>query len=112
MDYELRVIVEKVSIPSQVVVQRDTIKVHAVQAPASILGLGLRHAEQSKLVETKQLDKADKILNQALQVSQTIPDKESKASTLVNISSGFLKAQQLNKVTGILNQALGIVRSL
>lgn len=42
MDYELRVIVEKVSITTQEVVQRDTLKVYAVKAPASILELGLR----------------------------------------------------------------------
>lgn len=54
MDYELRVIVEKVSIPSQEVVQRDTIKVHPVKAPVSILDLGLRHAEQISLLEKVQ----------------------------------------------------------
>lgn len=54
MDYELRVIVEKVSISSQEVVQRDTIKVYAVKAPGSILDLGLRHAEQISVLEKVQ----------------------------------------------------------
>lgn len=45
MDYELRVIVEKVAVTSQEVVQRDTLKVYDVKAPASILELGLRHSD-------------------------------------------------------------------
>ena len=51
MDYELRVIVEKVAVTSQFVVQRDTLKVYDVKAPASILELGLRHEEQISLLE-------------------------------------------------------------
>jgi hypothetical protein len=43
MDYELRIIVEKVSVSSQEVVKRDTLKVYDVKAPESILELGLRH---------------------------------------------------------------------
>jgi len=54
MDYELRVIVEKVSVSSQEVVQRDTLKVYDVEAPASILELGLRHEEQISLLEKVQ----------------------------------------------------------
>ena len=54
MDYELRVIVEKVSIPTQEVVQRDTLKVYDVKAPDSILALGLRHEEQISLLEKVQ----------------------------------------------------------
>ena len=54
MDYELRVIVEKVSIPTQAVVQRDTLKVYDVKSPASILALGLRHEEQISLLEKVQ----------------------------------------------------------
>lgn len=54
MDYELRVIVEKVSVTSQEVVQRDTLKVYDVKAPASILELGLRHEEQISLLEKVQ----------------------------------------------------------
>lgn len=54
MDYELRIIVEKVSVSSQEVVQRDTLKVYDVKAPASILELGLRHSEQISLLEKVQ----------------------------------------------------------
>ena len=54
MDYELRVIVEKVSVSSQEVVQRDTIKIYDIKAPRSIIGLGLRHEEQISLVEKVQ----------------------------------------------------------
>lgn len=54
MDYELRVIVEKVSVSSQEVVQRDTLKVYDIQPPESILELGLRHAEQISLLEKVQ----------------------------------------------------------
>jgi hypothetical protein len=51
MDYELRVIVEKVAVSSQEVVKRDTIKIYDIQRPASIVDLGLRHAEQISLLE-------------------------------------------------------------
>ena len=54
MDYELRVIVEKVSVTSQEVSQRDTLKVYDVKAPSSILELGLRHEEQISLLEKVQ----------------------------------------------------------
>ena len=54
MDYELRVIVEKVAVSSQEVVQRDTLKVYDIQAPESILELGLRHEEQISLLEKVQ----------------------------------------------------------
>ena len=54
MDYELRIIVEKVAVSSQEVVQRDTIKVYDIQRPASIVDLGLRHAEQISLLEKVQ----------------------------------------------------------
>lgn len=54
MEYELRVVVEKVSISSQKVVKRDTLKVYDVKAPASILELGLRHEEQLSLLEKVQ----------------------------------------------------------
>ena len=50
MDYELRLVVEKVSVGSQSVVKRDTIKVYDVTTPESILDLGLRHAEQISLI--------------------------------------------------------------
>ena len=54
MDYELRLIVEKVSVSTQEVVKRDTLKVYDVTAPASILELGLRHEEQISLLEKVQ----------------------------------------------------------
>ncbi len=51
MDYELRVVVKKVAISSQEVVNRDTIKVYDIKRPESILDLGLRHSEQISLLE-------------------------------------------------------------
>ena len=54
MDYELRIVVEKVAVGSQEVVKRDTIKRYGIQRPASIVDLGLRHAEQISLLETIQ----------------------------------------------------------
>lgn len=54
MDYELRVVVEKVSISSQAVVKRNTLKVYDVKTPASILELDLRHEEQISLLEKVQ----------------------------------------------------------
>ena len=50
MDYELRVIVEKVSVASQEVVKRDTVKIYDIRPPKSILDLGLRHGEQISLL--------------------------------------------------------------
>jgi len=54
MDYELRIIVEKVAVSSQEVVKRDTIKIYDIQRPASIVDLGLRHTEQISLLEKVQ----------------------------------------------------------
>ena len=54
MDYEIRIIAEKVSVSSQEVVKRDTLKVYDVKAPESILELGLRHQEQISLLEKVQ----------------------------------------------------------
>ena len=51
MDYELRIIVEKVAISSQEVVKRDTITSYALQGPTSIGELGLRHTAQIALLE-------------------------------------------------------------
>jgi len=50
VDYELRIVVEKVAVSSQEVVKRDTIKIYDIQRPESILDLGLRHAEQISLL--------------------------------------------------------------
>ena len=54
MDYEFRVIVEKVSVASQKVVERDTIKIYDIKPPESILDLGLRHEEQISLLSKVQ----------------------------------------------------------
>jgi hypothetical protein len=50
MDYELRIVVEKVAVSSQEVVNRDTITSYALQCPTSIVELGLRHREQISLL--------------------------------------------------------------
>ncbi len=50
MDYEFRVVVEKVSVSSQKVVKRDTLKIYDIQKPESILDFGLRHTEQISLL--------------------------------------------------------------
>lgn len=54
MDYELRVIIEKVSVGSQEVIKRDTLKIYDLEKPESILELGLRHREQISLLEKVQ----------------------------------------------------------
>ena len=54
MEYELRIIVEKVAVSSQEVVKRDTLKIYDVKRPESILDLGLRHVEQISLLEKVQ----------------------------------------------------------
>ena len=54
MDHEFRVIVEKVSVASQKVVKRDTLKIYDIHKPESILDLGLRHQEQISLLEKVQ----------------------------------------------------------
>src|SRR5215510_14569978 len=54
MDYELRIVVEKVAVSSKEVVKRDTITTYALQRPTSIEELGLRHAEQIALMEKVQ----------------------------------------------------------
>jgi hypothetical protein len=50
MEYELRVVVEKVLVSTQEVVKRDTLTTYDVQPPGSILELGLRHEEQISLL--------------------------------------------------------------
>src|SRR5215469_3584601 len=50
MEYELRVVVEKVLVGTQEVVKRDTLKTYDVKPPESILELGLRHEEQIALL--------------------------------------------------------------
>jgi hypothetical protein len=50
MDYEFRVVVEKVSVASQAVVKRDIVKIYDIRPPKLILDLGLRHEEQISLL--------------------------------------------------------------
>ncbi len=54
MDYEFRVIVEKVSVTSQKIVKRDPVKIYDIKRPESILDLGLRHQEQISLLSKVQ----------------------------------------------------------
>jgi hypothetical protein len=54
MNYELRIVVEKVVADSQEVVKRETIKAYAIRCPTSMLELGLRHSEQISLLEKVQ----------------------------------------------------------
>lgn len=54
MDYELRVVVEKVAVKSQKVVKRDTLEIYTVIFPESILDLGLRHTQQMELLQKMQ----------------------------------------------------------
>jgi hypothetical protein len=51
VEYTLHVIVEKVAVKSQEVVQRDTITTYEIKPPTSIVDLGLRHAAQIALLE-------------------------------------------------------------
>lgn len=54
MEFELRIVVEKVAISTQEVVERNTLKTYDIEAPQSILELGLRHAEQISLLSKVQ----------------------------------------------------------
>jgi len=54
MDYEFRVVVEKVSVSKQEVVKRETVKIYDIKKPESILDLGLRHQEQISLLSKVQ----------------------------------------------------------
>jgi len=79
MDYELRIVVEKVAISSQEVIKRDTITSYAVQCPTSIGELGLRHTEQIALLRKVQ----DILLaEQALLLDSGIPVCPSCGNTL------------------------------
>jgi len=40
MDYEFRVVVEKVAVESQKAIKRDTVKIYDIKQPKSILDLG------------------------------------------------------------------------
>ncbi|MBV8886249.1 MAG: ISKra4 family transposase [Chroococcidiopsidaceae cyanobacterium CP_BM_RX_35] len=81
MDYELRIVVEKVSVSSQEVVNRDTLKVYDMKAPASILELGLRHEEQISLLEKVQnsvLAAQSKLINTGYDVCPKCSHKLNK----------------------------------
>ena len=54
MDYELRIVVEKVAVSSPEVVQRDLITSSALRCPTAIGELGLRHTTQIALLEQVQ----------------------------------------------------------
>src|SRR5215470_888256 len=54
MDYALRIVVEKVAVSSQEVVQRDLITSSALRCPTAIGELGLRHTAQIALLEQVQ----------------------------------------------------------
>ena len=54
MDYEFRVVVEKVSVIEKKVVKRDTVATYDIQPPTSILELGLRHEQQIALLSQVQ----------------------------------------------------------
>lgn len=70
IDYELRVVVEKVAISSQEVVRRDTVKICDIKRPESIMDLGLRHSEQVSLLS--------KIQNALLVEQSVLIDLESE----------------------------------
>lgn len=81
MDFELRIIVEKVAVSTQEVIQRHTVKVHDVTPPESILDLGLRHAEQISLLEKIQnavLAEQSKLIDQALKTCPNCGQKLSR----------------------------------
>ena len=71
MDYELRIVVEKVAISSQEVLKRDTITSYDIQCPTSIGEVGLDHTEQIALLERVQ---NILIAEQALLLAPDIPD--------------------------------------
>src|SRR5262249_52999778 len=74
MDYELRIVVEKVASSSQEVMKRDTITSYALQCPTSIVELGLRHAEQIALLKKVQniiLEEQSRLLDPGMPVCPT-----------------------------------------
>ena len=54
MEFELRIVVEKVAISTQEVVEHNTLKTYDIEVPQSILELGLRHTEQISLLSKVQ----------------------------------------------------------
>ena len=51
MDYQLRIVVEKVSLKTQKVIQKETLELYDVMKPQSILDLGSRHTQQIELLQ-------------------------------------------------------------
>jgi hypothetical protein len=93
VEYELRIVVEKVSVSSQKVVKRDTLKVYDVKAPASILELGLRHEEQISLLSKVQnsiLAEQSKLIDPGFDVCPKCGARLSKLGfTLSNFHAVF-----------------------
>lgn len=54
MDYEFRVVVEKVPVAGKKVVKRKTVATYEIQPPMTILELGLRHEQQIALLSQVQ----------------------------------------------------------
>ena len=56
MEYELRIIVEKVAVSKQEVVKRDTLKIYDIQRPESIVDslINARHKRKKKMQWTWQ----------------------------------------------------------
>ena len=74
MDYELRIVVEKVASSSQEVMKRDTITSYALQCPTSIVELGLRHADQIALLKQVQnliLEEQSRLLDPGIPICPT-----------------------------------------
>jgi len=79
MEYELRIVVEKVAVSSQQVVNRDTLKIYDVKAPASILELGLRHRDLSvRKVQNSVLAAQSKLIDTGYDVCPKCGDKLNK----------------------------------
>jgi len=80
MEYELRIVVEKVAVSSQQVVNRDTLKIYDVKAPASILELGLRHEEQIsvKKVQNSVLAAQSKLIDTGYAFVQSVATSSIK----------------------------------
>jgi hypothetical protein len=93
MEYELRVVVEKVLVSTQEVVKRDTLKTYEGKPPESILELGLRHEEQISLLGKVQdaiLAVQAKLIDPGHAVCPRWGDKlKKKGFTLSNVHAVF-----------------------
>ena len=87
MEHEFRIVVEKVAVASQKVVHRDTIKIYDINAPKSILELGLRHEEQISLLAKVQ----NALLAEQSPLIDTGYDKCPKCGDRI-IKNGFKKS--------------------